>query len=148
MTNTMGFRGARALLAGVALCGLAACADDITVPAIELVRVQLATGSPVPRAGGPIRVVLQNDSRQGIGYNLCTDTKVQRLDGTRWVDQPPDGRACSTSLALLSAGQRIEVTYDLPRGLTAGRYRLAVTLYPDAGSNGVVYLSEPFDVAP
>jgi hypothetical protein len=147
--NTLQLLRLRRLAAVCCVATLAACSDTITVPADQSVRVQLAANSPVPRAGGSIRVLLQNDTRSGIGYNLCTNTVVQRLDGTRWTDMPSERRACNTSIALLPAGQRIEVAFDLPMQLPSGRYRLAVTLFPDGeGQAGIVYLSNEFDVAP
>jgi hypothetical protein len=137
----------RCVAAALCVATLAACNDSITVPADQSVRIQLAASSPVPRAGGSIRVLLRNDTRAGIGYNLCTGTVVQRLEGTRWTDLPSDRRVCNTSIALLNAGQQIEVAYDMPQQIPSGRYRLAVTLFPDSGA-GIVYLSNEFDVAP
>lgn len=69
-------------------------------------------------AGGTMTLTLRNDSREQIGYNLCSS--AIETSGGRPV---PTDRICTMELRLLEAGRSANYSYELPEQLADGTYR-------------------------
>ena len=92
-----------------------------------------AAGAP-----GAITLVLQNRSRDEVGYNLCPSS-LERRSGTDWTPVPT-ARVCTMELRILPPGSDARYVFELPQGITAGSYRARASV--SRGDNGVGYWIE------
>lgn len=136
----------RAIL-GVLAIGVAcaACrATESTTPSTEQVSVFVRSGS-VPTAGASLPLELVNASESTLGYNLCTNGRLERLRAGQWVLVDVSERVCTLDLRILAANTRRDEGYRLPTTLEAGTYRLVVKFTPEsAGARAVSALTVPF----
>lgn len=72
-------------------------------------------------AGDSIKLVLDNQSSDRIGYNLCTSA-LERSRDSDWEAVPSD-RVCTMELRTLPPGEQARYPLSLPSGLAAGEYR-------------------------
>ena len=98
--------------------------------------------------GSPLTLTIRNDSRDTLGYNQCSSRTLERKEGfATWVVYPEPGRMCTMELRLLSPGEMQVVTTDIPSQVSAGTYRLVLTLMPQrTGASSVRIISAEFAV--
>ena len=83
--------------------------------------VRLSVEPAEVAAGDSITLVLNNQSSDRIGYNLCT-SELERSTAGRWEIVPSD-RVCTMELRTLPPAEEARYPLDLPSGLAAGEYR-------------------------
>jgi hypothetical protein len=106
---------------------------------------EIRLGVEAAAARDSVTLVLTNDSREEVGYNLCPSALERRV-GEAW-QAVPSNRICTMELRLLPAGRAARHTLGVPAGLAGGsyRYRASVTRM---GSNAPVDLtSDVFQVS-
>ena len=119
-------------------------ATDSTAPSAEQVSVLVRSGS-VPTAGAILPLELINSSSATLGYNLCTNGRLERLLGGQWALVDMSERVCTLELRILAATTRRDEGYRLPTTLQAGTYRLVVKFTPEsAGARAVNASTVPF----
>lgn len=92
---------------------------------LELDRTRYAPGSTVN-----VRIINRDDA--GYGFNGC-QRQVERRRGGQWVTVPEEGRICTMMLQLVGARQTVMVATELPAGMEAGEYRIAITFSREEG---------------
>ena len=95
-----------------------------------------------------MRIVSQTSDT--LGFNQCSSRSVERQDGSRWVPFPEPDRMCTMELRMLMPNETQSVTTDLPATLSAGTYRMVLTLGRQTarpmqrGEGTVTAVSAPF----
>lgn len=87
---------------------------------LPLVRVLADAVAPAT----DVELRLTNASAATWGYNTCSSPRLQKREGSAWVDQPDPLILCTADITALGAGVVRTVTYGAPIGLAAGTYRL------------------------
>lgn len=99
--------------------------------------VSLSVEPETTEAGATITMILRNDSPAAVGYNLCSSTLEQRLDGA-WQPVMTD-RVCTLELRTLAAGQVTTYPMELPADLGGGEYRFITAVeFMEMGTRGGV----------
>ncbi len=96
-------------------------------------RVALVVGSEAVVRGGKVAVRLWNGSGQRIGYSA--DLLRQRLDGSRWVADPPlgDDQPPAIRRRLTSGAATPCLRSMIAPDATPGRYRFLKRIYVEDG---------------
>lgn len=121
-------REALALVAGIAVVFLSACAssaDPDAVPASEApIGLSFLVSETTFTTGDTIRLTLRNDSDDELGYNLCL-ADLQRRDDGEWVSaqRMPENTACAAMLRLLKPGEAVTETQPVHPFIQPGVYR-------------------------
>lgn len=94
--------------------------------------------------GAQIFLILNNESSDDVGYNLCLHDLERRVDG-EWESLQIE-RICTLELRILTPGGSAVTALDLPDPLPDGeyRFRVAVHLMEDGEIRDLV--SDPFHV--
>lgn len=96
-------------------------------------------------AGGePVSLVLDNETGDNVGYNLCFHG-IERRTGTAWT-LLNDPRTCITILYYLESGDSASFESVLPNPLAPGEYRFRIAVYLLNGNEYRDLVSEPFHV--
>lgn len=103
--------------------------------------ISLSAAPARASAGETMTLALRNNSRQQIGYNLCTS----RLESARGRTVPSD-RICTMELRPLRPTQVATYRYDLPARLDPGSYRFATQLDIPGENAGRVIFSNSFQI--
>lgn len=77
--------------------------------------------------GAPVTLVLENESGEQVGFNLCFNA-LERRTGGSWVLEL-DPRVCTAHLNLLGTGGTAEYETALPSDLAPGEYRFRIALW-------------------
>ena len=77
-------------------------------------------------------------------YDLCSDGRLQRAEGSSWVDAPEALMSCATVLYSLRARSATEGAVYVPRGIPTGVHRVRVRF--TCGGNTVHVTSNTFAV--
>lgn len=85
-------------------------------------RVDPETAAP----GDSVTLVLQNDTSDDVGYNLC-NSALQVRSGDAWEPVPSD-RVCTMELRMLTPGNEDSFTLQLPTDLAPGEYRFTTSI--------------------
>ena len=79
--------------------------------------------------GGEATLVLENQSGERIGYNLCFHT-LERFTDEGWnAAEEQEERACILVLHMIDSGESARYDTSLPEALPAGEYRFRVALH-------------------
>jgi hypothetical protein len=124
---------------GIVLVGACAAGTQSSGP------TDIRLGVEAAAARDSITLVLINDSREEVGYNLCPST-LERQVGEAW-QAVPDSRLCTMELRLLAAGRSARYTLGLPAGLAAGTYRYRTSVNRMVSNSAVQLTSDVFQVA-
>jgi hypothetical protein len=81
---------------------------------------------------GKVLLMLDNGTRQPIGYNLCS-SQLQKRDGTGWSDVATDD-VCTMELRTLNPGFDATFEKRLPASLAAGEYRYVTRIESPVGT--------------
>jgi hypothetical protein len=74
-------------------------------------------------AGEPIRLILDNQSDDPLGANLCMAT-LERREEQRWVAVPaPSDEVCTAELRVVFAGGQLSHEFRFREDLASGEYR-------------------------
>jgi hypothetical protein len=99
------------------------------------------------RPGATVNMRIASQTRDTLGFNQCSSRVVERQEGTRWVPHPEPDRMCTMELRLLMPNETQTATTDLPATVTAGTYRMVLTLSRQSTTPGEVRaVSAPFRV--
>lgn len=127
----------------VALLGIGlGCSDapvgiDGAAPVVEAARARVVRG-------GTVDLRLANPGVRDWGYNLCSDGRLQRLEGSSWVDTPDALIVCTLEIHSLRAGSEREGAVHVPHGIPTGVHRVRVR-FTNRGDT-VHVTSNPFSV--
>ena len=104
--------------------------NETDPPAEPTGDVSLSVTPARTSAGSTVTLTLGNESRQAIGYNLCTSA-LQTASGSAVRTD----RVCTMELRTLQPGRSASYSYELPGSLADGRYRFSTGLerMPDGG---------------
>jgi hypothetical protein len=78
--------------------------------------------------GATVSARLTSRTSDTLGYNQCSNRSIERQQGTSWVAHPEPNRMCTMELRLLLPNETQTLNLDLPANLTAGTYRVVLTL--------------------
>jgi hypothetical protein len=121
-----------------------------TTPAPASPTVTLTTAKQQYRPGETITLALTNHSGATYSFNPCTRTMEHR-DGSRWTSVNEGQRMCTMEAWLLSPHASRSAKTELPAGLSAGTYRVILSLTANerrSPAQHVTATSAPFTVAP
>lgn len=139
-------RFSAALLAIAVSLGTVACDSAVSEPldhgAVIDPRLRAETLADEVAPGAVVGVRLINEGSTEYRFNLC-GRQVERLEGSAWVELPPDLRLCTAHLDLLQAGETAESQVDVPGGAAPGTYRFVFHFFasprpPPASLGGAV----------
>jgi hypothetical protein len=141
----MNIRAILRFLAIAAAC--AGCrANESTAPSAGEVRILVRSVSG-PTSAASVQLEIINASEAAFGYNLCANSRLDRLRAGQWQVVDMSGRVCTLELRMLAGNSRQEVGYALPSMIEAGTYRLVVSfLVERAGGGSVSASTDPFVV--
>ncbi|WP_309671955.1 hypothetical protein [Gemmatimonas sp.] len=141
----MNIRASLRFLAFAALC--AGChANDATAPSAGQVSILVRSVSG-PTSATSLQLEIINASEAALGYNLCTNGRLDRLRAGQWELVDMSGRACTLELRVLAGNARADEGYRLPSTIDAGTYRLVVHFSVESTGGGRVSAStDPFVV--
>lgn len=106
----------------------------------------LSTGRQTYSREDEVRLILQNHTREEIGYNLCVSSLERRVN-EEW--QPVEVQlreACPMILRLLPPGQSDYYMFQLDPGLEEGVYRFRTELETMGTGERQAYFSNPFTI--
>lgn len=95
-------------------------------PAAGEITVTLDRGLYAPGATMTARVLSQ--SQDTLGYNPCSNRTIERHQNGNWFPVQEPNRMCTMELRLLMPNESQTVRMDLPSTVTAGTYRVVLTL--------------------
>lgn len=110
--------------------------------------VTLDVESLVTPGGGPhMRLRLDNQSDQQVGFNLCFHVLEER-DGDDWTTVPGyESRVCTMVIHFLDPGSSANYQATLPAGLDSGDYRFRVAVHLVDRNEMADVVSEPFTIS-
>ena len=112
------------LLIGMAACQSGQQDAQGTASSEVTLRLDRATYTP----GATATMTIRSTSRDTLGYNPCSNRSVERQQGSTWVAHAEPDRMCTMELRLLNPGETQTAPADIPAGLSAGTYRMVLTL--------------------
>lgn len=100
-----------------------------------------------PTSATSLQLEIINASEASLGYNLCANSRLDRLRVGQWDVVDMSGRLCTLELRVLAGNARTEAGYRLPSTTEAGTYRLVVRFSVESAGGGSVSAStDPFVV--
>jgi hypothetical protein len=140
----------RLVLGGWAL--LAACSggkapdNGSAAPAAPDVGIHISTEATSYAPGAKVAISIHNARTSQFAFNPCTRT-VEREANAAWSLVTEPNRMCTMEAWLLDPGATRAATIDLPRDISAGRYRIAIDFGAQDSTAAKVHASStPFTV--
>lgn len=99
--------------------------------------------------GASVKVTIQNQEPERLGYNACT-RELEVWEGTRWVAGPASLRLCNRRVYYVDAGATLADSTDIDLGLVPGEYRMVFSFAPDFAPEGqrIRAASNSFTITP
>jgi len=104
--------------------------------------VSLTASPESARTGGTVTLRLANDSRETIGYNLCTSALLAASGEAVKTD-----RICTMELRTLEPGRSATYAYELPATLEPGSYRFSTRIEWMRANRGTSVTSNAIRIA-
>lgn len=137
-----------ATLAAALACAPAPSPDAGGADSIGTAPVALALDRGSYAPGEAVTLALTNSGAGQYYFNPCPRT-VERESGGSWTPVDEGQRMCTMEAWILDANGTRTAQTELPASLTAGRYRIAISLTREGEApppNAVRAVSAPFEV--
>ena len=130
-------------------CGAGSTADQPLSGHLNGTGAQLTTDKSSYAPAEMVRLTIQNGESARLAYNACT-RELELRQGDDWVPGPASLRLCSREVWYVEAGETRTATTDLDLGLSAGEYRMVLTLARDDAAEGDIIraVSNTFTITP
>lgn len=97
-------------------------------------------------AGEPVRLVLDNQSGDPLGGNLCMSA-LERREDQQWVDVPgPSDEVCTGELRVVAPGGQLSHEFRFRQDLPPGEYRFRTRVENIATNVDTHEVSNPFQL--
>jgi hypothetical protein len=139
------------IVIAVASCGGNDPAEDQSLTGGNLsgAGVLLTTEKSSYPGGAPVKLTIQNQESERLGYNACT-RELEVREGAHWVAGPASLRLCNRRVYYVDASATLADSTDLDLGLVPGEYRIIISFAPDFAPEGqqIRAASNSFTITP